>query len=597
MSDSATPFQRIFLIAVIVGVISGVGALLFFEALKIGTRFCMGTIVGFQIPEEGQTMAEIALWSAPQDPWLILPVICLGGLLSGLLVYTYAPEAEGHGTDAAVKAFHGEGRIRHRIPLLKALTAVITISTGGSAGREGPTAQMSAGFGSMVADYLGLSERERRIAIATGIGAGIGTIFKAPLGGAILAAEVLYTRDFEAEAIVPGFLASVIGYAIFGSVEGFEPVFFPVGVEWTVAQIPLFLFLGVVCAGAGLLYIRTFYGTKRVFATFFERHHLPKHIKPLSGAFLTGLLVVGLIYLSPETAVVGLAGLGTGYGFIQLALYSMLPLSVLLFIPLVKILTTSLTIGSGGSGGVFAPGLVIGAATGGAVGSAFHLLAPSYVPPELVPGCVVVGMIAFFGAISNAPIAVMIMVVEMTGNFSLFVPAMGAVAVAYVLTGEETIFVEQVRTKAQSRAHRGEYEVDILEGIRVRDVMIPRSSLIALAPGDTCRRVLDLVNSTEHTGYPVLEGDRIVGIITTRDVRAFLATGDLSRPVNEAMSAPVVTVPEDHTLEEALQRMMEHDIHHLPVVAEGTPGRLVGFITRTDLMLAHTRHLASGGRA
>ncbi|QSZ67948.1 chloride channel protein [Methanofollis aquaemaris] len=597
MSEGATPSQRIFLIAVIVGVISGIGALVFFEALKIGTRFCMGTIVGFHLPEEGQSMAEIALWSAPPNPWLIIPVICLGGLLSGLLVYTYAPEAEGHGTDAAIKAFHGEGRIRHRIPLLKALTAVITISTGGSAGREGPTAQMSAGFGSMVADYLGLSERERRIALATGIGAGIGTIFKAPLGGAILAAEVLYTRDFEAEAIIPGFLASVIGYAIFGSVEGFEPVFSPVAVEWTVIQIPLFLFLGVVCAGMGLLYIRTFYGTKQVFATIFERYHLPKHIKPVAGAFLTGLLVVALIYLSPETAVVGLAGLGTGYGFIQLALYSMLPLSVLLFIPLVKILTTSLTIGSGGSGGVFAPGLVIGAATGGAVGMAFHLLAPAYVPATLLPGFVVVGMIAFFGAISNAPIAVMIMVVEMTGNFSLFVPAMGAVAVAYVLTGESTIFVEQVHTRAQSRAHRGEYEVDVLEGIMVKDVMIPRSSVIALTPGDACETVLDLVNSTEHTGYPVLDRDEIVGIITTRDVRTLLAVGDLSRPVREAMTAPVVTVAENRSLEEALQLMMELDIHHLPVVAKDAPGRLVGFLTRTDLMLAHTRYLASTGQS
>ncbi|MDD4255582.1 MAG: chloride channel protein [Methanofollis sp.] len=593
MSDGAAPVQRIFLISVIVGIISGIGALLFFEGLKIGTSFFMETIVGFNLPEEGQSIAEISQWAPPETPWLILPVICFGALLSGLLVYTYAPEAEGHGTDAAIRAFHGEGRIRRRIPVLKALTAIITISTGGSAGREGPTAQMSAGFGSLVADLLGLSERERRIALATGIGAGIGTIFKAPLGGAILAAEVLYSRDFESDAIIPGFLASVIGYAIFGAFEGFEPVFSPVAVEWTTGQIPFFLLLGVVCAAVGVLYIRTFYGTKRLFAGIFERYHLPKHVKPLAGAFITGSLVVALVYLSPETAVIGLAGLGTGYGFIQLAMYSMLPLSVLLFIPFVKILTTSLTIGSGGSGGVFAPGLVIGGATGGAVGMALHTFLPGLVPLELVPGFVVVGMIALFGAISNAPIAVMIMVVEMTGNFSLFVPAMGAVAVAHVLTGEETIFVEQVRNKSFSNAHRGEFEVDILEKIRVAEVMVPRDRVISLSPADACSQVFSLITSTHHTGYPVLDGDRLAGIITTRDVRELLAGGDLSLPVGERMTRSLVSIREDRTLEEALRLMIDHDIHHLPVVSAGDPGRLAGFITRTDLMLAHSQAVAA----
>ncbi|TAJ44269.1 chloride channel protein [Methanofollis fontis] len=593
MSDGAITYQRVFLIAIVVGVISGVGALLFFEGLKIGTHFFMETIVGYSLPEEGQSFTEIAMWSPPQSPWLILPVICLGGLLSGLLVYTYAPEAEGHGTDAAIRAFHGEGRIRRRIPLLKALTAIITISTGGSAGREGPTAQMSAGFGSMVADFLGLSERERRIAIATGIGAGIGTIFKAPLGGAILAAEILYTRDFESDAIVPAFLASVIGYAIFGFFEGFEPVFSPVSVDWSVVHLPFFLLLGAFSAVFGILYIQTFYGTKKVFSSFFEKHRIPNHIKPLSGAFLTGAIVVSLCYISPETAMMGLGGLGTGYGFVQLALYSMLPLSVLLVLPFVKILTTSLTVGSGGSGGVFAPGLVIGGAAGGAIGMALHIVIPSLIPPEIIPGFVVVGMISCFGAISHAPIAVMIMVVEMTGNFSLFVPAMGAVAVAHVLIGEKTIFIEQVPNKAQSGAHRGEFSVDVLEEISVEEVMVGRPAVISLDPTDPCEKVFSLITTTHHTGYPVLEGNRIVGIITTRDVRELLADGDLSLPVSERMSRNVVTIAETSTLEEALQVMIEHDIHHLPVVREDDPFILSGFLTRTDLMLAHTRFLST----
>ncbi len=285
---------------------------------------------------------------------ILPPVICFGGLLSGLLVYTFAPpEAEGHGMDAAIKAFHEGKKVRWRVPpLVKAVTAVLTISTGGSAGgREGPTAQMSAGFGSIAADLLGLSARERRLAIATGVGAGIGTIFMAPLGGgAILAAEILYKQDFETEAIVPAFLASVIGYAIFGLVEGFEPVFGPGVTSWNVSQIPFFILLGVVSTAVGLIYINTFYGTNRIFKKVFSRLKIPNHFKPpLAGAFLTGTFVLALATLSPEAAIVGLGSLGTGYGFAQLALYNMLPVGgVLLFLPFAKILTTSLTIGSGG---------------------------------------------------------------------------------------------------------------------------------------------------------------------------------------------------------------------------------------------------------
>jgi CIC family chloride channel protein len=590
IEETVTPYRRIILIAIIVGLISGIGALLFFEGLKLGTAFFMEGIVGFQLPKEGQTIPDISQWAPPDNLWMILPVICFGGLLSGLLVYTFAPEAEGHGTDAAIRAFHGEGRVRWRVPLLKAVTAVLTISTGGSAGREGPTAQMSAGFGSIAADLLGLSDRERRLAIATGVGAGIGTIFMAPLGGAILGAEILYRQDFETEAIVPAFLASVIGYAIFGFVEGFESVFGSCTTSWNISQIPFFILLGVVSTAVGLLYINTFYGTQRVFRKIFARFNLPNHIKPLFGAFLTGTFVLALAAISPEAAIVGLGSLGTGYGFAQLALYNMLPLGVLLFLPFAKILTTSLTIGSGGSGGVFAPGLVIGGATGGAFGSLLHLALPGIVPVESVPVFFVVGMIAFFGAISHAPIAVMIMVVEMTGDFSLLVPAMGAVSVAVILIGQSTIFREQVLNRSRSAAHRDEYMVEILQDIRVGDVMVPRDRVVAVSPCDSVGKVLHLIDSTLHTGFPVLDGEgRLVGIIALDDVRENRMSGEHEALVKNVMSSRVFTVHHACTLREALDLMAEHDINHLPVVPVEDPRTLSGFVSRTDIMKAYVR--------
>ena len=584
-----TPTKRVLVIAIIVGVIAGFGALLFFEGIKWGTAFFMGYLLQFAYPQEGQTIAEISQWSGPHSLVLLLPILIFGSLMTGILVTRFAPEAEGHGTDAAIRAFHGDGRIRRRVPLVKAVTAILTISTGGSAGREGPAAQISAGFGSMVADMLGLSPRERRIAMTTGIGAGIGTIFKAPLGGAVLAAEVLYTRDFESDAIVPAFLASVIGYAIFGFFEGYSPIFALGPLVWNVTQIPAFLMLGVLCAAFALLYILTFYWCRDRFADAFRRYNLPMYLKPVSGAILLGILVISLSLISPEGEMLGLASLGSSYGFDQLMIYSMVPLVVLILLPFLKILATSLTLGSGGSGGVFAPGLTIGAAIGGAFGLILHMIAPAYVPIETVPVFVIVGMISLFGAVANAPIAVLIMVVEMVGSITILVPAMAAVAVSNLLTAEQTIFRAQVPTKAQSGAHRGEYDRKILERILVRDAMTPREALVTLSPTDSPVIIPALMATTGHTGFPVIEDGRLVGIITNRDVRTTGNEDGSSPTVREVMTPhPCVIHPED-SLEDAIEIMVSHDFNHLPVVEKESPDRLVGFVTRTNMMKAYTR--------
>ncbi|PKL59852.1 MAG: chloride channel protein [Methanomicrobiales archaeon HGW-Methanomicrobiales-4] len=582
------PTKRILIIAIIVGIIARVGSLLFFEGLKWGTAFFMGYLLQYAYPQEGQTISDISQWSGPDSLIFLIPILCFGSLLTGILVTRFAPEAEGHGTDAAIKAFHGEGKIRKRIPLLKALTAILTISTGGSAGREGPAAQISAGFGSLVAEMLNLSPKERRIALTTGIGAGIGTIFKAPLGGAVLAAEVLYTRDFESEAIVPAFLASVIGYSIFGFFEGYSPIFILTSHWWTVQQIPMFILLGVLCAGFGHLYIFTFYWSRSRFAEVFKRYNLPAFLKPVSGAILLGILVIILASISPEGEMLGLASLGSSYGYTQLMLYSMVPLTVLILLPFMKIIATSLTLGSGGSGGVFAPGLTIGAAIGGALGVILHLINPTYVPLESVPVFVIVGMISLFGAVANAPIAVLIMVVEMVGSITILIPAMAAVAISNLLTGEHTIFRQQVPTKAQSGAHRGEYDQAILERIQVSNAMTPYSAVITLSPTDDIMSVMDRIATTEHTGFPVMEGSRLVGIITNQDVRK-ICTQELCPTVREAMTSNLFVIHPENSLEDALVLMVSHHLNHLPVVENSCPDKLLGFVTRTDIMKAYAQ--------
>ncbi|MBV9708973.1 MAG: chloride channel protein, partial [Chloroflexi bacterium] len=213
-------------ISTLIGLIAGVGAIAFYAAIQFATATFLGHIVGYLPPGpagEGNT-SIMPFWAAAR-PWLLPLVTTLGGLVAGIIVFSLAPEAEGHGTDAAIAAFHQGKTVRARIPLIKLIASAITIGTGGSAGREGPAAQISAGFGSILATILRLDVQDRRIALATGIGAGIGAIFRAPLGGAILAAEILYKNDLEVEAIIPALIASIVGYSVFGLWSGWSPIF------------------------------------------------------------------------------------------------------------------------------------------------------------------------------------------------------------------------------------------------------------------------------------------------------------------------------------------------------------------------------------
>jgi CIC family chloride channel protein len=264
---------------------------------------------------------------------------------------------------------------------------------------------------------------------------------------------------------------------------------------------------------------------------------------------------------------------------------------MLIALPFLKIATTSLTIGSGGSGGVFAPGLLIGGSFGGAVGIILHILFPGLLPLSSIPIFVVIGMIATFGSVSRAPLAVMIMVIEMTGNFTVLVPAMGAVAIAFLLVGDATIYRGQVPNRTLSPAHRGEYNQEILSRIPVDEVMTRRENLVTFSPGDPASRVLAEIGETTHTGFPVVDDGHIVGIITIGYFRANRAQEHLRTPVGEVMTRNLVTVAPRATLEDALQLMMKHDVHHLPVVDPANPEILMGLLTRTDIMKGYMKHV------
>ncbi len=423
-------------LGLLIGIVAGLGAILFFAAIDFSTSILLGKLAGYDPPGPRGEGATVVTDMA--RPWILPLVVGLGGLLSGLIVFTLAPEAEGHGTDAAIDAFHQRaGRIRSRIPLIKLVASAVTIGSGGSAGREGPTAQIAAGFGSWLGGAFHLTPEDRRIALAVGVGAGIGAIFKAPLGGALLSAEILYLRDFELEALIPGLIASVVGYTIFASWSGWEPVFGDaLGFQFSDPEtLVWYAALGLACGIVGIIYVRFFYGTRDAF------HHIPipPHIKPAIAGVVVGLIAIWF----PEI-------LSMGYGWLQFAIEgntAELATKTMLALVVLKIVATSLTIGSGGSGGVFAPGLFIGGMLGGGAWSLLNGHVP-WLPSEPEP-FVVVGMGALFGGIAKAPMAVMLMVAEMTGEFTMIVPAMIATSISYLITGNTTIYESQVPTRAR----------------------------------------------------------------------------------------------------------------------------------------------------
>jgi CIC family chloride channel protein len=575
------------MISALIGIVAGFGAIAFFAAIGFTTKVLLGDIVGYLPPDpagEGSTVIQ-PLWSAAR-PWLLPIVTAAGGLVAGIIVFSLAPEAEGHGTDAAIKAFHEGKSIRARIPLIKLVASAITIGSGGSAGREGPSAQISAGFGSLLGNWLHLDAQDRRIAISTGIGSGIGAIFRAPLGGAILAAEILYKQDLEIEAIIPALMASIIGYSVFGIWNGWTPIFQTSGnlAFTSPPQLLYYVVLGLFCGLIAVLYARGFYGITHLF----HRIALPKWLKPGIGGLLVGL--IGLVL--PQA-------IGMGYGWVQIAMGPGLlgiPLWVILLLPFVKIITTGLSIGSGGSGGIFGPGMVIGGMVGAVVWRLSYHVLPG-VPDNPAP-FVIVGMMALFGSIAHAPLAVMLMVAEMTGNLSMLAPAMIAVGIASIIVGQNTIYTSQVDTRADSPAHRLQMSFPLLSTLYVEQSMVPVP--FSFSPQQAVSEAETILEQRLESGGPVLdERGNLLGVLTLVDIQKVPVEERSQRLIQDAMNKEVLVVHSEETLDEALEQLTGHRVSWAPVIDVETPigGRHVeGLLSAADITRAYRETLAKSSR-
>ncbi|MBN2361900.1 MAG: chloride channel protein [Deltaproteobacteria bacterium] len=502
-------------------------------------------------------------------PWIFL-VPAIGGLIVGPLVTWLAPETRGHGVPEVMLAVAQRGGdIRPRVAILKTLASAITIGSGGSAGREGPIVQIGAALGSTVAHLTREPVDLRRTLVACGAASGIAASFNAPIAGVIFALEVIL-RDFAGRAfamvVMSSVTASVVARSLVGSASFFRipPYHLGHGVE-----IVFYALLGMIAAVVARLFILALYFTEDMV----DRTPLPTWLKPAAGGLAVGMLG----FLLPEI-------LGVGHFTMEQALAGQLSGIALAVLLIGKIVATSLTLGSGGSGGVFAPSLFMGAMLGGAFARAVGLIAPGI---GLSPGAfAVVGMGALFTGASFAPMTSILIIIEMTHDYDLILPLMAACGTAMLVSywvSPESIYTLKLSRRGIALRQKAEP----MEAVRVEQVMTAPPDLVAQTTPFS--QLVEFIRNSPHSGFPVVDADgALVGLITSEEMHQAFAAGD---NVPAAIAAdlmrrfpPVVGL--DETLATAVRLMRHHGVDRIPVVDAGDRRRVIGVVSQSDVIQA-----------
>jgi CIC family chloride channel protein len=589
---------RTLLRAALVGAAAGLAGAAFFAGLEYLQLFLLEYLVGYEpLRAEGETFAGGLVHQPEFRPWLLLFLPALGGLACGLIT-RLAPETRGGGADAMIEAFHHQnGVIRPRVIWVKALASAATLGSGGVGGREGPTMQIGGALGSTVGALLRVSPREQRILLVAGVAAGIAAVFRTPLGAALIAVEVLYRDGFESDGLIPSVLASVVAYSIVTSIFGESTLFahaarFP----FEPSHLPLYGLLALVLAAAAIFFLSVFRGVKRLAV----RLPGPEWTRPALGGLALGILctpiiiVVGRAIGQPGQ---GLGILGGGYGAVQMAITGSdwLPggwhaVGLLFALAMAKLFTTSLTIGTGGSAGDFAPSLAIGGLLGGAFGRAAQI----WVDPSIDPGAfALVGMGCFYGGVAHVPLSALVLVCELAGNYDLLVPLMLALGISFVALRKRTLYDAQVPTQRDSPVHRDALLLDVLRTVRVGELMArgrPFVSFSAATPAeDMLRRIGE---AAWQDVFPVVEPDGSLSGLVSADALRMLASEqrEITWLVAADLMQPAVTVGPDDDLHVATEKLVQNGLRELVVV--GRKGEILGFLDEAEVARVYLRSAA-----
>ncbi|PHR25226.1 MAG: chloride channel protein [Desulfotalea sp.] len=569
------------ILSVIVGATTGVASVFFVKLIFAIQNFSYGSV--------SETIPFLGKWI-----YVIIPV--LGGLLVGPLILM-AQEAKGHGVPEVMQALILRGgRIRARVAVAKITASALCIGTGGSAGREGPIIQVGAALGSSLGQILRLSDERIRNLVACGAAAGIAATFNAPIAGVAFAIEVLMCglqmRAFG-NVVIAAVSASVVSRSIIGDKFAFQVPAYSMNSPY---EIILYLILGLTAAIVGIMFMKMLNYSEDIF----DNWKFPQIFKPAIGGLLLGIL--GLAYMNlpglsfpPGSAAHG-AGMdtamphmyGAGFPFIEAAIQGNASLWILVALIFLKPIATSMTLGSGNSGGVFAPSLFTGAMLGGAMGHLFGYWFPSV--SGNTGAFALVGMAALFSATARAPLTAMLIVFEMSNDYFMILPLMVAgVAASYFSQWlhPESIYTMKL-AKRGVRFSEGR-DMDIMQGVKVSEVM--KSKPVTIQQDGSFSELMALFQENNLLGFPVMNNkNKLCGIVTLQDVhRAQSADNFTSKGltvVDLAVEDPITVFP-DEPIWIAIQKMSPRDLARLPVISRDGSGTLCGLISRSDILRAY----------
>jgi len=560
-----------FIYATLTGIAAGVSAVIFFVLLDLTSVTLLNHVAGFPLTHPANEKPLLEEIHKPFNRIIFIIIATLGGFLSGLIMHLMAKETKGGGTGEVIKSYHNNLPIRARVPVIKTIVSVISLGVGGAGGREGPAAHVGAGLGYRIGKLLHLSDKEKRIMMICGMAGGIGAVFRSPMGAAIYSTEVLYKDvDFEHEALLPAAISSIIAYSIFSAKFGWVHMFStPIMKFQNPLELISYTILAFVCAASGIIFINVFNSVSKAF----DKIKSPLYIKTGLGGLIIGLLGA----VMPHSV-------GMGYGIMQSAFLNKTAFSALLLIGLIRMFTTSVTLGSGNSAGMFAPSLVIGAAIGGGVGGYIHSIVPALV--DNPASFALVGMAGFFAATAKTPLSVIILVAEITGNYELIVPSMWVVAISFLLSSRYSIEHYQAKDRAHSKIHKYEYIRDVLENIKVKDLMKEK---FASVDGSTkLSKIYKILSKTKQSDIPVLDKDKnIVGIITLHVLKSILGENELADflVAEDIANKDVISTTPEENLNHILHKIGFKEINTVPVVDKD--GKISGIITRKDIIKAY----------
>ena len=558
-------------IALAVGIVTGIGAIVLDKLIE-------GVVwVGYEwIPELTANWGNAYIFIVP----------AIGGLMVGPLIFYFAREAKGHGVPEVMEAVALRGgRIRPIVAVVKSIASAITIGSGGSAGREGPMVQIGSGLGSLFGQKLGLSDDRIRTLVACGAAAGIAATFNAPIAGVIFAVEVIlgeFRLNYISGVVVSAVTASVIGHAAFGDAPALHiPVPYGINSLWEFAFYPILgLFLGFM----GMVFVRFLYWTEDLFDDW--KINLP-WIKPAIGGGLLGFVALAYPLLSGDPLSKIPQVYNVGYNIIESVLANQLALGTVLILFALKMLATCLTLGSGGSGGIFAPGLFMGAM----LGTAFELVANALFPGIAAPpgAYAIVGMAAFFSAAAHAPLTSVLILFELTGDYKIILPLMLTVVIATVFAQKllkgESIYTLKL-TRRGIHIQRGR-DVDVLQGVLVNEVMT--RDITTITYNMDLKELSRMFDQTRKHGIAILDiQGKLWGMVTISDLERAVNNGmPLSQTRVSKIGTPfqkLIFAYPDETIGDALNKMSQRGFGRLPVVSREDPSHLVGIIQRRDII-------------